>query len=293
MTVIVTGASGKLGRLVAESLMARLAPAELVLVTRHPAALSDLAARGADVRHGDFDDPASLPKAFAGGRRMLLISTDAIGRRVAQHRAAIDAAAAVGVGHVVYTSHVNPVAGNPIGPVAEEHGETEQLLHDRGQAWTVLRFGSFAELQVQPASLAIAAGQLVSNAGDGRIVPVSRRDCADAAAIVLTSDGHEARTYEITGPQALSQRDLAGVFAEVSGRSVKVVQIGDKMLVWGLVRYGSARPVARAVAAFGRALREGYFDVIDPAVESLTGRAPLSLREVLIPHRGDLLAAAA
>ncbi|MDB5064902.1 MAG: family NAD(P)-dependent oxidoreductase [Chloroflexi bacterium] len=292
MTVIVTGASGPLGRLVAENLLARLAPAELVLVTRHPAALSALAARGADVRFGDFDDPASLPKAFAGGRRMLLVSTDAVGRRVAQHRAAIDAAAAAGVGHVVYTSHVNPVAGNPIGPVAEEHGETEEMLHDRGPAWTVLRFGSFAELQVQPASLAVAAGQLVSNAGEGRIVPVSRRDCADAAATVLTTDGHEARTYEITGPQALSQRDLAGVFAEVSGRSVKVVQIGDRMLVWGLVRYGAARPVARAVAAFGRALREGYFDVIDPAFESLTGRPPLSLREVLIPHRGDLLAAA-
>jgi NAD(P)H dehydrogenase (quinone) len=292
MTVIVTGASGKLGRLVAESLMARLAPAELVLVTRHPAALSELAARGADVRHGDFDDPASLPEAFAGGRRMLLISTDAIGRRVAQHRAAIDAAAAAGVGHVVYTSHVNPVAGNPIGPVAAEHGETEEMLHDRGLAWTVLRLGSFAELQVQPASLAVAAGQLVTNAGEGRIVPVSRRDCADAAATVLTTDGHEARTYEITGPQALSQRDLAGVLAEVSGRSVKVVEIGDRMLVWGLVRYGTARPVARAVAAFGRALREGYFDVVDPAFESLTGRPPLSLREVLIPHRGDLLAAA-
>jgi NAD(P)H dehydrogenase (quinone) len=292
MTVIVTGASGKLGRLVAESLMARLAPAELVLVTRHPAALSELAARGADVRRGDFDDPASLPEAFAGGRRMLLISTDAIGRRVAQHRAAIDAAAAAGVGHVVYTSHVNPVAGNPIGPVAAEHGETEEMLHDRRLAWTVLRLGSFAELQVQPASLAVAAGQLVTNAGEGRIVPVSRRDCADAAATVLTTDGHEARTYEITGPQALSQRDLAGVLAEVSGRSVKVVEIGDRMLVWGLVRYGTARPVARAVAAFGRALREGYFDVVDPAFESLTGRPPLSLREVLIPHRGDLLAAA-
>src|ERR1700730_1119383 len=136
MTVIVTGASGKLGRIVAENLMARLAPAELVLVTRHPAALSELAARGADVRYGDFDDPASLPEAFAGGRRMLLISTDAIGRRVAQHRAAIDAAAFAGVGHVVYTSHPNPVAVNPLGPVAAEHGETEEMLHDKGMAWT-------------------------------------------------------------------------------------------------------------------------------------------------------------
>ena len=289
MSVIVTGASGKLGRLVTEKLMGRIPPAEVVLVTRHPEALRDFAARGADVRYGDFDDPASLPEAFAGGRRMLLISTDAIGRRVAQHRAAIDAAAAAGVGHVVYTSHVNPVAGHPIGPVAEEHGETEAMLHDSGLAWTVLRFGSFAELQVQPGAVAVAAGRLVTNAGAGRIVPVSRRDCAEAAAIVLTTDGHDAKTYEITGPQALSPSDLAALFAEVSGRSVKIVQVGDKMLVRGLVHYGIAKPVARGVAAFGRALREGYFDVVDPAFQNLSGRPPLSLREVLIPHRGDLL----
>jgi NAD(P)H dehydrogenase (quinone) len=292
MSVIVTGASGQLGRLVAEKLMARLAATELVLVTRHPAALSELAARGADVRYSDFDDPSSLPKAFAGGQRMLLISTDTVGRRVAQHRAAIDAAAAAGVSHVVYTSHVNPVAGNPIGPIAEENAETEEILHDKGLAWTVLRFGSFAELQVQPATMAVAAGQLVSNAGDGRVVPVSRRDCAEAAAIVLTTDGHDAKTYEITGPQSFSQRELAALFAELSGRSVKVVQLGDRMLVWGLVRYGTPKPVARAIAAFGRSLREGYYDVVDPTFESLSGRPPVSLREVLIPHRGDLLAAA-
>src|SRR5207302_1457143 len=170
-------------------------------------ALREFAARGADVRYGDFNEPGSLGEAFAGGGRMLLISTDAIGYRVPQHRAAIDAAVAAGVGHVVYTSHPNPVAGNPIGPVATEHGETEEMLHASGLAWTVLRFGSFAELQVQPAALAVAAG----------------------------------------------------------------------------------RPIARAVADFGRAVREGYFDVVDPTFETLSGRPPMSLREVLIPHRGDLL----
>jgi NAD(P)H dehydrogenase (quinone) len=289
MSVIVTGASGKLGRLVAEHLMERVAPAELVLVSRHPEALREFFDRGADVRYGDFNEPASLPKAFAGGRRMLMISTDAVGHRGPQHRVAIDAAVAAGVDQVAYTSHPNPVPGNPIGPVAAEHGETEEMLHASGLAWTVLRFGSFAELQVQPAALAVGAGRLVSNAGAGRIVPVSRRDCAEAAAIVLTTDGHEARTYEITGPQALSQEDLAAVYAEVSGRSVKVTQVGDKMLVMGLVLHGVSRPIARAVADFGRAVREGYFDVVDPAFETLSGRPPLSLREVLIPHRGDLL----
>ena len=289
MSVIVTGASGKLGRLVAERLMERVPPAELVLVSRHPEALREFSARGVDVRYGDFNEPGSLSTAFAGGHRMLLISTDAVGHRVPQHRAAINAALAAGVGHVVYTSHPNPVATNPIGAVAAEHGETEEMLHDSGLAWTVLRFGSFAELQVQPAALAVAAGRLVSNAGAGRIVPVSRRDCAEAAAIVLTTDGHGGRTYEITGPQALSQEDLADIFAEVSGRSVKVVPIGDRLLTMGLVLHGAARPIARAVTDFGRAVREGYFDVVDPTFGTLTGRPPMSLREVLIPRRGDLL----
>src|ERR1700754_1253725 len=115
MSVIVTGAAGHLGRLVVEALLERAAPEELILVTRRPAALRELRERGADVRYGDFDAPASLPGAFAGGDRMLRISTDAMGRRVRQHRAAIDAADAAGVRHVVFTSIVNPVAGNPIG----------------------------------------------------------------------------------------------------------------------------------------------------------------------------------
>jgi NAD(P)H dehydrogenase (quinone) len=289
MSVIVTGASGKLGRLVAENLMDRLPPAELVLVSRHPEALRDLAARGADVRYGNFDEPLSLSDAFAGGDRMLLISTDAVGHRFTQHRAAIDAAVAAGVGHVVYTSHPHPEAGNPLGPVAEEHGETEEMLHDSGVTWTVLRFGTFAELQVQPAALAVAAGKLVTNGGAGRIVPISRRDCAEAAAVVLTTSGHGGKTYDITGPESLSQSDLAAIYGEVSGRSVKVVPIGDKMLVMGLVLHGTSRPVARAITEFGRAVREGFFDVVDPAFEGLCGRRPMSLREVLIPHRGDLL----
>jgi NAD(P)H dehydrogenase (quinone) len=144
-------------------------------------------------------------------------------------------------------------------------------------------------LQGQPAALAVAAGRLVTNAGLGRIVPVSRRDCAEAAAVALTTDGHGARTYEITGPEALSQSELAAVFAEVTGRSLKVVPIGDRLLVMGLVLHGASKPVARAVAAFGRAVREGYFDVVDPAFETLSGRPPTSLRDVLIPLRGDLL----
>lgn len=291
MSVIVTGAAGHLGRLVAEQLLGRVPPEDLVLVTRHPEALHEFGARGADVRYGDFDDQATLRVAFAGGHRMLLISTDAIGRRIWQHRAALDAASAAGVGRVVFTSHVNPV-GNPIGAFAQELGDTEAILHSRGLAWTVLRFSSFAELQLAAAATAVHNGKLITNGGDGRMAPVSRRDCAEAAAVTLTTDGHDCTTYDITGPQALSPAQLAGLYADVSGRPLKVVQLSDRMLTSMLVGIGTPWPSARAITAFGRAVRLGYLDVVGPAFERLTGRPPVPLRDVLVAQRSDLLAVA-
>jgi NAD(P)H dehydrogenase (quinone) len=291
MSVIVTGASGQLGRLVAEELLERVPADELIFVTRHPDALDHLSDQGATVRHGDFDAPETLPAAFAGGERMLLISTLSIGRRVAQHRAAIEAASAAGVQRVVYTSFPKPEAGHPVGPIATEHGETEAILHDSGLAWTVLRYATFAELQVPPGALAVAGGKLYTNAGDGRLASVSRRDCARAAAAVLTDEGHEGRTYDVTGPEALTQSELAELLAEVSGRPVKLVPVGDRTLTWGLTRAGAPKPVARSIVAFGKAIREGYYDVVDPAYTQLTGGAPRSLRDVLIAHRGDLVGA--
>ena len=292
MTVIITGASGHLGRLVAGELLERIDPSDLVLVTRHPRALRDLANQGVTVRYGDFDEPQSLTDAFAGGDRMLLISTLAIGRRVEQHRAAIEAAARSGVKHLVYTSFPNPVPDHPVGPVATEHGETERILQQSGLGWTVLRNATYAELQVAPGALAVAGGKLYTNAGEGLLVSVSRQDCAAAAAAALTDDGHEGKTYDITGPEALSQQQLVDLLSEVSGRPIKLMPIGDRMLALGLTRNGAPKPVARAIVAFGKAIREGYYSTVDPAVATLTGRAPRTLREVLIANRGELLAAA-
>jgi NAD(P)H dehydrogenase (quinone) len=291
MSVVVTGASGHLGRLVAEELFERIPASEVVLVTRHPEAIADLGARGATVRRGDFDDPDSLVPAFEGGERMLLISTLAVGRRVPQHRAAIEAASAAGIRRLVYTSFPKPVADHPVGPIATEHGETEAILQESGLEWTVLRNATYAELQIQPGALAVAGGKLYTNAGDGRIASVSRRDCARAAAAVLTGDGHEGQTYDITGPEALAQDELADLLSDISGRSVKLVRVGDRTLTWGLTRAGAPKPVAKAIVAFGKAVREGYYDIVDPAYTSLTGLEPLSLRDVLIAHRGDLVAA--
>src|SRR6266516_1220654 len=163
MTIAITGAAGQLGRLTAQLVLERMPAGDVVLVTRRPDAIADLAAAGAIVRYGDFDEPESLPAAFAGCERLLIISANVLGRRVVQHRAAV-AAAAAGVRHVVYTSIVNAGSDLPL-VVSHEHGETERAIRERGLRWTALRNGLYAELQVGGAARAAASGTLTHNHG--------------------------------------------------------------------------------------------------------------------------------
>ena len=287
MTIAITGAAGHLGRRTAQLVLDRVPPGEVVLITRRPDAIADLADAGATVRHGDFDEPASLLAAFAGVDRVLLISTDVLGNRVAQHTAAIEAAAAAGVGHVIYTSIVNAGSELPL-VVSHEHGATEQAIRDRGLRWTALRNGLYAEFQLGAAARAAASGQLVHNSGDGATAYVSREDCAAAAAAVLATDGHEDRAYDITGPELVTQARLAALVADITGRPVTAVAMDDDAATQGLVAAGVPAEAAAAYASFGTAIREGVLDGVSPAVEDLTGRAPRSLRDVLEAHRSEL-----
>ena len=288
MSIVITGASGHLGRLTAELVLDHLPASEVILTTRRPEALSDLAERGAKVRPADFDRPETLAEAFAGGERLLLISTDDLGRRTAQHRAAIEAAREAGVHHVAYTSYLNPVEKNPA-VITPSHRATEKALRESGLAWTTLRHAFYAEYQVPAGAQAIATGQLIHNNGDGKTAYVSREDCAAAAAAVLTTEGHEGRAYDITGPESLSQGDVAALLSEVSGRPVEAVAVDDEAFVQGLTAAGVPDPVAREFASYGRAVREGYLGEASGAVENLTGRPPRSLREVFEAYRHELL----
>jgi NAD(P)H dehydrogenase (quinone) len=287
MTIAITGAAGHLGRLTAQLVLERVPADEVVLVTRRPDAIADLADAGATVRHGDFDEPEALPGAFAGCERLLLISADTVGERVRQHRAAVDAAAAAGVRHVVYTSIVNAGSELPL-VVSHEHGETERAIRERGLRWTAMRNGLYAEFQVAGAARAAASGQLVHNNGDGATAYVSREDCAAAAAAVLTTDGHEDTAYDITGPELVSQAALAALVTSITGRPVEAVAIDDDAAAQALVDVGLPPDAARAYASFGTAIREGVLDGVSPAVEDLTGRPPRSVREVLEAHRSEL-----
>ena len=298
MGIIVTGASGHFGRRAAELLLERVPARELILVTRHPAKLAELAARGASVRRGDFDDPASLPAAFAGGERMLLISTDKVGGgRPAQHGRAIDAAVRAGVRHIAYTSFVNAdVPGHPAISCGE-HRDTEPLVKGSGVDWTILRNNQYSEALAEfVAPAALASGRWVSCSRAGRVGFVSREDCVAVAAVVMTTSGHAGRTYNLTGPELLSFGDAARLAAELGGRPVEYVEVDEEGRFRSWDAIGVPRHITGDMArsplpwpsdemvSFEVAIRDGYMALLSDDVRHLTGRAPRSLRAVYLQH---------
>jgi NAD(P)H dehydrogenase (quinone) len=292
MTLAISGASGNLGRLTAESLLDQVDPSQVVLLTRSPEKLADLAARGADVRQADFDDAAGLEEALAGVDKLLLISTDTVGTRIAQQKGAIDAAKAAGVAHVIYTSAPKASAENPA-IVAEEHFATEENLRASGLAWTFLRNNLYSEFEIPTATHAAASGQLFTNQGDGATAFVTREDCARAAAGALAGDGHENTVYEISGPEAITRERFAEIITEVTGRPVAVVQVDDEGFSAGLAQAGLPDFIIPVLASFGVAAREGYLDEVTTAVRDLTGQDPTPLAAVLTAAKDALLVPAA
>ena len=297
MAIIVTGATGNFGRQVTDLLLKEVPPEQLILLTRRPERLADLAAEGVQVRKGDFDDPASLPAAFEGGERMLLISTARVGSRVQQHANAIDAAKAVGVKHIAYTSFVGVHDDNPA-IVTKDHRATEELMRASGMAWTALRDSQYSEAAAQVmAPQFLPSGKWVSNAGEGRIAMVSRDDCVACAAKILTTDGHENRAYDITGPELITFRDICEMTAQMTGKALEYIPISDEEMyavfdAAGVPREASDDPVNAAIpwcsddmVSFSKAIREGHFAIISDHVYKILGRQPATLRSVMEKYR--------
>jgi NAD(P)H dehydrogenase (quinone) len=219
MTIVVTGATGHLGHLIVEALLRDgVTPSEIVAGGRDVPKLDDLAARGVRVVRLDYNDPQSLTEALAGADTLMLVSASTPGKRVEQHRAAIDAAVEAGVKRIVYTSAPRATTSHLI--LAPEHKGTEELIAASGIPFTILRNGWYTENYVQTARQAAETGVLVSSVGGGRIASASRSDYADAAAAVLTTDGHEGKVYELSGDVAWTQVDLAAAISRVTGTAV-------------------------------------------------------------------------
>lgn len=293
-TLLVTGASGHLGRRVVELLLEAQA-GNIIATTRTPDKLAEFSQRGVTVRHADFDDPASLAEAFKGADRLLLISTDAVGvpgKRLNQHRNAIKAAEEAGVKHVVYTSLINPGPDSPVLLAPDHHG-TETALEESKLGWTVLRENIYTEVLLGGLIQAVQLGGLYNAAANGKAAYITREDCARAAAAALTSSFEGRRTLDITGPEALSQTELAALASQISGKEIPYVPLELEALIQNMVNAGLPRPVAEIYASFDTAIAQGKFSAVTNAVEELTGRKPISISEFLEANRQALAQPAA
>jgi NAD(P)H dehydrogenase (quinone) len=278
MTILLTGANGNYGRLVAQRLLERVPAAELIVSVRDTAKAADLAERGVIVRHGDFDDPASLD--FTGADRMLLVSTDGPDDvRIGQHTAAVQAAAKAGVRHLAYSS-VTDADTSPL-LLARVHSATEQAIRASGLAFTFLRNGMYSEYFANGAIGALEHGVLLSASGDGGLAAATRPDLAEAAAIVLTTEGHEGKVYELTGSRAWTSAELAGLVAAKSGKTLVHKDVSGPELTEVLRGAGLPGFYADLLVDIQLRTRDGVLARTSPDLGALLGRAPATVEDAV------------
>lgn len=276
----VTGATGRLGRLVIAELLERVPAGRIAALARNLEKARDLAVRGITVRHADYDDPATLDSALAGIERLLLISGSEVGRRIVQHRNVIEAAQRAGVRVLVYTSLLH-ADRSPLRALAEEHLATEEMLRTSALQWVILRNSWYTENYEERARAAATTGELVGAAGHARIASATRADYAAAAAVVLTGEGHAGQIYELAGDEAWTMADLARLIAEVSGRPVIYRDLSPDMYVAYLVERGTPRPIAEVLTLLEAGIAQDALFDDSHQLSQLIGRPTTPLREVV------------
>jgi NAD(P)H dehydrogenase (quinone) len=280
MSIVVTGATGQLGRLVVESLLARGVPADqIVAAGRDEGRLAELAANVVRTARIDYNDPASLKEAFTGADALLLVSGSEVGRRVEQHGNAVEAAKDAGAGRIVYTSA--PKATTSALVLAPEHKATEEIIAASGLPATILRNGWYHENQLPALEQARSTGEIVASAGDGRTASASRRDFAEAAAVVLTEDGHVGKVYELSGDKAWNYTELAATFAEILGRPVVYRSVSPDEHRQILLAAGLDEGTVGFLLALDKNTRDGLLGVTNGELRTLIGRPTTPLAEGL------------
>jgi NAD(P)H dehydrogenase (quinone) len=272
--IVITAATGHLGTLVVEQLLASHPAQALRVAVRSPEKAAHWAARGVEVVQADYEDPASLERAFTGADKLLLISSSAVGRRVAQHTNAIDAAVRAGVGFIAYTSLLKADTSSSV--LADEHRPTEDKLRASGVAYTILRNGWYLENYTENLAAPLQLGAFYGAAGTGRIAAAARADLAAAAVAVLTEDGHGGRTYELGGT-AFTMSDLAAAVSDAVGKSLPYVNLPEADYQAALVQGGVPEGFAFVLANADTAIEAGDLDTAPTDLVALIGRPPTAL----------------
>lgn len=279
--IVITGASGQLGRLVIEALLKKLPASEIVAAVRKPESVADLAARGVVVRVADYDKPETLAPAFAGADKLLLISASEVGRRLPQHAAVIEAAKHAGVGLLAYTSLLHADT-TPL-PLGAEHKATEALIRDSGLPFVLLRNGWYTENYLASVPVALQHGAVFGSAGEGRIASAARADYAEAAAAVLTREGQAGKVYELAGDSSYTLTEFAAAISSTTGKAVIYQDLPEEEYKGALQAAGLPDFVADMLAASDvGASKGGLFDD-SRQLSALIGR-PTTPLSALLPH---------
>jgi NAD(P)H dehydrogenase (quinone) len=279
MTIAVTAATGQLGTLVLDALLERTSADQIVAIARDAAKAETLTAKGLDVRIASYDDPTALKDALAGVDRVLLISGNEFGKRGQQHRNVIDAAIANEVSRIVYTSA--PQADTSTLPVVPEHLETEQYLAATDVDHVLLRNNWYHENYAASVETAAATGSVLTSAGEGRVASASRQDFAEAAAVVLTTDGPVKRVYELAGDVAWTHADLAAALSEVLGKSVEVANVSADEQASILTSAGLDAGLVDFIVAVDASIKQGELELATGDLSSLIGRPTTPIVETL------------
>ncbi|MFD7918138.1 NmrA family NAD(P)-binding protein [Streptomyces sp. NPDC059740] len=270
MSTVVTAASGQLGRLTVEALLARGVPAsDIVATSRDVTRIKDFADRGVVVRRADFAEPDSLPAAFEGADRLLLISTTSVDERLANHRHAVDAAVTAGASLVAYTSILRADTSSTV--LAVSHHATEEYLRERVPS-VMLRNGWYLENYTAQLPQILRGGAVLGAAGQGRISAAARADYAEAAAVVLTTDGHAGKVYELGGDQAFTLAELAAAISAATGKRITYNDLTADGFTRVLAEAGVPAELARVLADADRAMSHDELFTDSGDLRHLLGR---------------------
>jgi NAD(P)H dehydrogenase (quinone) len=269
--IVVTGATGQLGRLVIAALLKKVPPAQIVAAVRNVEKAKDLAALGVQVRKADYNQPASWDAALKGSDKVLLISSSEIGQRAKQHQSVIDAAKRAGVKLLAYTSVLR--ADSSVLGLAEEHRETEADIRASGVPYVFLRNGWYTENYAMGIPTALSLGAVYGCAGNGRISSAARADYAEAAAVVLTSEGQAGKTYELAGDSAYTLSEFAAEVSRQSGKSINYVNLPEAEYKKALLGAGLPEFLAQLLADSDTGVSKGALFDEGKQLSKLIGRA--------------------
>ncbi|MFE0249501.1 SDR family oxidoreductase [Streptomyces sp. NPDC059010] len=269
MSIVVTGATGHLGRHVVEQLLEKVPADQVTAVVRTPEKAADLAERGVKLAVADYNTPETFDTLFAAGDKVLLISGSEVGNdRVGQHTVVINAAKNAGVALLAYTS----APGSLTAALADDHRGTEKALLESGLPYVLLRNGWYHENYTENLAPVLEYNAVTHAAGEGRVSSAARADYAAAAVAVLTGEGHENKTYELGGDVAWNFVEYAAELSRQTGKEIANSPVPAEALTGILTGAGLPEPIAAILAGVDVSIEKGELVIDSGDLSRLAGR---------------------